>query len=509
MKVTLTIQGDEKDGKTFEFTEMGSLLFGRSTKAQCQIQKDPYVSRSHFLLIVNPSDVRLRNLSRTNGTEADGVLYTQARQAVEDSEAQTMIKGDDTDEPAEAILHDGSQIECGYTRITVSVQEDDVADDVDEADALPDVFCGHCGARIPGRESKAAHRDGCFVCPACRGKGPAAPQPIVGGRPRRPPAVPRPQPRPRQPARRPGQADQLMEDVLRRLGIPKPAGRIPEIPGYSILGRLSGGGMGVIFRGVRLSDDRPVALKMVRPDRRISSSARSRFKRERTIARRLKHDHIIDTFDGGEVNGLLWMAMEYIDEGYDVEKHIARSGGRIPQREAVTLILQALEALTFAFEQEGIVHRDIKPPNILLKSAGSAYTAKLSDFGLAKSLEDAGLNESMVTKEGTCMGTVPYMPPEQVIDVRTATPAADVFSMGATLYQMLTGNLVRNFPARMKPENEVLRQIVDEPVIPVEKRDRSIDRRLACAVNRSLELDPADRYPDAVTFAEALRKAMR
>ncbi len=103
------------------------------------------------------------------------------------------------------------------------------------------------------------------------------------------------------------------------------------------------------------------------------------------------------------------------------------------------------------------------------------------------------------------MGTIPYMPPEQVLDVRAATPATDVFSMGATLYQMLTGKLVRNYPTRRGEQNEMLRQVVQDPVIPVEKRIPSICPGLASVVNKALELEPEDRYPDAAAFRDALR----
>lgn len=502
MKVTLTIKGKERNGEIFEFSKPGSLLFGRSKKAQCRM-KDNYVSRNHFLLIIDPSDVRLRNLSNTNGTEVDGVLYTQAKQGEDTSEAQTIVKGDDADEPAEAILHDGSQIECGYTRIAVAITDDALQKDDGRAaavDSSPDVFCGQCGKEIPGHESEAARCHGYFVCPECRAQRFKAEQPIGGRSPRRGPPSPR--------RRQSPILDHMRRDLDRRIAelarhkrIANPLDHVPKIPGYTIEELIAIGGMGVLFKAVSDSENRTVALKIIKPECRISPEARGRFKREINIARQLKHDHIVDCFDDGEVNGLLWMVMEYIGGG-DVDKHTKICGGKIPQREAVTLILQALEALSFALAQKDIVHRDIKPPNILLAATGSGYSAKLSDFGLAKSLEDAGLNGSVVTRPRACMGTIPFMPPEQVIDVRTATRTADVFSMGATLYYMLTGKAVRNFSGR---QNEVLRQVVEDRVIPVEKRDSSIPADLASVVNKSLELEPKDRFPDAAAFREALR----
>lgn len=121
MKVMLTVHGEEKDGDKFEFTKPGNLLFGRSEKAQCRIINDPYVSRMHFLLLINPPEVRLRNLSQTNGTEVDGVLYTQSMSSDDMSEAQTLVKTDKLDDAAEAILRNGSEIEVGYTKIAVAI----------------------------------------------------------------------------------------------------------------------------------------------------------------------------------------------------------------------------------------------------------------------------------------------------------------------------------------------------------------------------------------------------
>jgi len=180
--------------------------------------------------------------------------------------------------------------------------------------------------------------------------------------------------------------------------------------------------------------------------------------------------------------------------------------GRIPLPEAVELASQSLEGLAFAHRVKHVVHRDIKPANILLPGNDRWRTAKVSDFGLAKSLEDSGLNGSIMTKPAVCMGTLPYMPPEQAIDVRTATPTADVFSMGATLYEMVTGRYVRDFS---RVQNEAIRQVVQDPVVPVQERDPSIPGALAAVIDKSLSLDPSERFADAEAFKGALQGAVR
>ncbi|MFQ5472734.1 MAG: serine/threonine-protein kinase [Dehalococcoidia bacterium] len=289
----------------------------------------------------------------------------------------------------------------------------------------------------------------------------------------------------------------------------KPNGALPRIPGYEVVRELDRGGMGLVVEAKRLSDARTVAIKVVRPDLPPTKERKSRFKREIRMTRELDHPHIIEFIEGDEFSGLLWFAMEYIEDGYDIAKHIKRHRGRIPMQEAVKLVLQALDALDYAYRDKGVVHRDIKPPNVFLVKREDGYTVKVSDFGLAKSLESSGLNGSVFTQPGLCMGTLPYMPPEQVIDVRSAKPSADVFSIGATLYQMLTGRYIRDFRFdHRRHQSEAIRQVVDEPVIPIRSRDRSVPARLAAIIDKSLELDPRDRYTDAREFKAALRGAV-
>lgn len=493
MKVTLTVHGKERDGEKFEFTEPGTLLFGRSEKAQCRIRNDKYVSRSHFLLLINPPEVRLRNLSKANGTEVDGVLYRQDTHTDEGSEAQTAVKGEE-DEPVEAILRDGSEIEAGYTRITVAI----------EAAA----YCTKCSSPIHMRPQEGEPSVEDYLCAPCRKARwkkqwhppekpqqaplPPAPRPGVGRN-----GLPRPSARPQ---------DRMVALILQRLGLSRPQGVIPSILGYEVHRIVDEGAMGIVFEATRCLDDRHVAIKVIKPQYAVRPNAKKRFLRETCITRALRHTHIIEFIDGGEANGLFWFAMEYVPRGYDILKHMKSCGGRIPQAEALRLMLQALDGLAFAHREKAVVHRDLKPPNILLVSANGDYVAKITDFGIAKSLEDTGLNGSSLTSGGI-MGTIGYMPPEQVTDVRNVTLASDVFAMGATLYHMLTGELNRDYPRGN--QNEAIRQVVDLPVIPIRERDRSIAGSLACVIEKSMNLEPEARYPSAMEFKAAIEAAMR
>lgn len=540
MKVTLTIHGKEHDGETFEFTEPGSFLFGSSKRAQCRITGDGYLSRSHFYLLIGPSEVRLSDLQSTNGTEVDGVLYTGGKGDApgEDEKLDTFVKGEEPPAGEEVILHDGSEIEAGYTKIMVAIEED--------------AECEKCGAVIPYDKKEAARSDTGFVCKDCSEKQTneeaiaAATDHETQHKKQKLQQLLREgnqliKERKRQlaiakfqeaakidrtdrqvkaglerahrlpthagvdigPRGGTGRSDALLRAILQRLQMAKAQGPIPDIPGYEIVRLLDAGAMGAVFEAKKLDDNQTVAIKIILPDRALTPETKSRFRAETRLTRELKHPNIVEYIDGGDANGLLWLALGYVKDGLDVAKKMRKARGRLPRGEALSYIGQALLGLAYA-HANSIIHRDIKPPNILLASNGANFVAKLSDFGLAKSLENSQLNISVVTKPGVGMGTLPYMPPEQVVDVRSAEPPADVFSMGATLYHMLTGRLIRNFAPI---QNIMIRQVVDEKAIPIEKRDPSIPKPLALVINQSLSLEPADRYPNGDEFRKALEAA--
>jgi len=412
---------------------------------------------------VNPPEVRLRDLNSANGTMVDGVLYRQSADLSAASEAATRIKPSQQEEDAEAVLRDGSRIEVGYTKITVTIESPP--------------YCVECGEEIPG--GGAVTEGEMPVCAKCRQR--------------------RPEPRD-------AKSDSIrrqIRDIVKAHGSPRRG--LPDIPGHEIRSELAQGGMGMVLEATQLADGRRVAMKIIRPERRRSPELRGRFKREMRICQALDHPNIVSLLDFGETVGILWFTMEFIEGGQDVQKRLKAAGGRLPASECVGLILQCLEGLAYAHDR-GIVHRDLKPPNILLTSSEGRTTAKLTDFGLAKSLEDTGLNGSIFTRSGVvAMGTLPFMPPEQARDVRTSTPSTDVFSMGATLYQMLTGRLIRDFSRNL---NHAIRQVISEPPVPILNRGVPIPAQLAKTVDRALAMDPDSRFQHASEFQQALRESM-
>jgi eukaryotic-like serine/threonine-protein kinase len=201
----------------------------------------------------------------------------------------------------------------------------------------------------------------------------------------------------------------------------------PSIPGYELLEELGRGGMGVVYKARQIRLKRAVALKMILDGDYSNTEQKNRFRIEAEAVAKLQHPRIIQIFETGEVDGRPYFSMEYVD-GNNLAKKLA--GAPMPPRDAAELVESLARAMHVAHES-GIIHRDLKPANILLTSDGSP---KITDFGLAKKLEDAGQ-----TQAGAIMGTPSYMAPEQANGSKEVGPAADVYALGAILYELMTG----------------------------------------------------------------------
>jgi DNA-binding beta-propeller fold protein YncE/predicted Ser/Thr protein kinase len=236
------------------------------------------------------------------------------------------------------------------------------------------------------------------------------------------------------------------------------------LAGYRIESLIARGGMGVVYRATQLALERPVALKVIAAELAGKEGFRERFLRESRLAASLDHPSVVPVYDAREEEGELIVAMRLV-EGGDLRKLIDREGPLSPAR-AVALLSQVADALDAA-HAAGIVHRDVKPHNILVEGE----RAYLSDFGLAKSFGGSGASSG-----ASIVGTVEYMAPEQWRGER-AGPAADVYSLGCVLYEALTGVV----PYARKAADT-------EPEIP-----QGID----AVIERAVSKDPADRYPTA------------
>jgi serine/threonine protein kinase len=263
---------------------------------------------------------------------------------------------------------------------------------------------------------------------------------------------------------------------------------LPTIPGYEVLRKLGQGGMGVVYEAKRRADELRVALKMIvgaRPEHVL------RFRREAQAVSRLRHPNIVQLYDTGECQGLPYFTMELVLGGSLADR---RHTLPLPAGSAANIVEVLARAINYAHGQ-GIIHRDLTPANVLLTLAGKP---KISDFGLAKCLED----ESDLTSSGRIMGTPGYLAPELAWGkTKDAGPAVDVYALGAILYELLTGQ-----PPFRGPLMDILDQVRFEPP----RRPTSLrpevptDLELICL--KCLFKKPEQRYTTAEALADELRR---
>ena len=214
---------------------------------------------------------------------------------------------------------------------------------------------------------------------------------------------------------------------------PTPAELSARFPQFEILELLGQGGMGVVYKARQIALDRFVALKILPPEVGRDAAFAERFAREARALARLNHPGIVAVHDFGQVDGLFYFVMEYVD-GANVRR-LMQSGG-LPPKEALAIVPQICDALQFAHD-EGIVHRDIKPENLLVDKKGRV---KIADFGLAKLLGIAA-EDFNLTGTRQVMGTPHYMAPEQIEKPLTVDHRTDIYALGVVFYEMLTGEL--------------------------------------------------------------------
>jgi serine/threonine protein kinase len=260
---------------------------------------------------------------------------------------------------------------------------------------------------------------------------------------------------------------------------------------YRIQGRLGQGGMGIVFRALHDGDGRTVALKVLRDELAADYGFRQRLAHEARAAAEVDHPNLAPVLEAGEADGRLYLAVRYVD-GRSLAERLA-AGGPLPVGELVPLTANVAAGLD-ALHRRGIVHRDVKPANILLAADG---TAVLGDFGLAKSRA-----WTVLTKTGQVLGTPDYLAPE-VIRGEPATPLSDLYGLGCVLFEFLAG--APPFAGR-----GVLRvgmaHLTEEPGDPAAGRG-DVPPALAWTVRQALAKDPADRPPSAVALARMLRLA--
>jgi serine/threonine protein kinase len=265
---------------------------------------------------------------------------------------------------------------------------------------------------------------------------------------------------------------------------------------YEILDKLGEGAMGVVYRARDPALNRVVALKMLSAELGAEEELHQRFQREAEAIGRLSHSCIVTVYDLGQAEGQLYMAMELL-EGDDLRKLMERRVD-IPLADRVRIMLQIADGLAYAHSRD-VVHRDVKPANIIVTSRGRI---KILDFGLARVA-----SQSNITRRGVILGTPDYMSPEQAMG-RSVTHRSDQFAAGAVFYEFLTGTK----PFRGKSLHSVLYQILSEEPEPMLTLNPGLPARLAAVVHGMMRKDPDRRYPsmeDVRRELEGLHLALR
>jgi tetratricopeptide (TPR) repeat protein len=264
-----------------------------------------------------------------------------------------------------------------------------------------------------------------------------------------------------------------------------------HLPGYEILGELGRGGMGVVYKARQIGLNRLVALKMILAGGHASAGELDRFRTEAEAVARLQHPNVVAIHEVGEQNGLPYFSLEYCEGG----SLAARLDGTPWEPANAAALGETLARAMQAAHARGIVHRDLKPANILLAGDGKP---KIADFGLAKQL-DSGPGR---TASGAIMGTPSYMAPEQAGGAKDVGPAADVYALGAVLYELLTGRPPFKAPTDL---DTMLQVVSDDPVPPTRLQPKTpLDLETICL--KCLAKEPARRYPAAEAMAEDLHR---
>lgn len=262
-----------------------------------------------------------------------------------------------------------------------------------------------------------------------------------------------------------------------------------------LIERLGAGGMGTVYKARQKRLDRVAVIKTIRKEHLANANAVQRFEQEARAAARLSHPNIVSVYDAGEANGTHFLAMEFI-EGTDLAK-LVKERGPLPIASACECIRQAALGLQHAHEQ-GLVHRDIKPHNLLLNPAKGQV--KILDMGLARLNSDPDATAAGLTASGTIVGTVDYMTPEQAEDSRHADVRADIYSLGCTLYFLLSGKVP--FPGG-EPLGKLLRHRTEEPT-PVEKLRPEVPVEVVAVVRKMMAKDVTQRYQTPVEVVKVL-----
>jgi serine/threonine-protein kinase len=254
-----------------------------------------------------------------------------------------------------------------------------------------------------------------------------------------------------------------------------------KIPGYKVLGKLGSGAMAVVYKAKQLSLDRTVAIKVLPRRFTEKSDYVERFYKEGRIAAKLNHNNIVQAIDVGEAGGLYYFVMEYV-EGKTLYDDLSK-GKIFDEAEALAVVIQLANALAHA-HGHGMIHRDVKPKNIMINPEG---VVKLADMGLARETSDV---EAAKNEQGKAFGTPYYIAPEQIRGEVNIDGRADLYALGATFYHMVAGRV----PYEASTPAEVMRKHIKEPLVPPDHLNTSLSAGIAEVIEVMMAKNKKDRY---------------
>ncbi len=489
MQVRLVVVDGPETGRSFTFRSADSFLVGRSPKAHLVLdpKADRYVSRAHCLIDIRPPNLIVNDLGSTTGTFVNGSRVERA------------------------MIGNGDEIRVGRTLIRALVTEEDPAIRLATQPVIevPAVAPRGAGPMIDSRPAPdvdgplerrpdlggvpvadAALRLACWICerdlsPVADNDGRAADVP---------------------------DAIYLCEACMGEVD-PK----AESFDGYSVLGEIGRGGMGIVYKAIDQATRRVCAIKKIRPDRLNDERTFRLFEREMRVQSKVRHRNLVRLLDHRCGPGGCYFVVEYMAGGDAGQLVGSVFHGPVEPRLAVAIALQVLAGLE-ALHAHGFVHRDLKPANILLSRPASHGfgVAKITDYGLAKSFEDAGHSLFDLTREGEAAGSLMFMPPEQILNYRYVQPPADVYAVGATLYHLLTGRFTLDVPeleaqttAKAGRARNPIEALIEGEPVPILERRPDLPTAVAQAVDGAVQKELSARIRTAATFRMALLEAAR
>ncbi len=456
-KITLKVIQGSLTGKTYHFEERATCVIGRALDCNILLPDDQAhstISRYHCLLDISPPELCIRDFGSLNGTYVNGEKIGQRDIACDLNKAKQMIY-------PEYDLQHNDCFKLGESIFQVAIEKDETPE-------------------INQLNNNLNSEEGTQKITASQSVDPLDKINLLLGK-----------------------ADDNNDELI-------------AIKGYNIVSELGKGSMGAVYLAKKEDDDKQIALKVMLPKVESDPKARGQFIRETKNTKLLDHNNIVRVYDIGCYDDTFFFTTDYCEAG-TLASLIKQSGGKLPLFEALKLLLQILSGLEFAHtvsipvivlangkktSATGLVHRDLKPGNIMLTKVNGELCVKIADFGLAKAFDVAGLSGRTAT--GVSAGTPFYMPRQQVINFKFAKPEVDIWAAAATFYKMVTGKHPRKYTKESDPWLTTLKS----PVIPIRSYEPSIPEVLAEIIDQALVDQPEIYYKSAAQFKEDLLKVI-